>query len=224
MPRTPLIQPDAVDGQLAEFYDAVTALIGRVPNSMRTLAHAPYPTMLLLPFIVATQREWPGTHISGRLKELVVIKTSQLNECAYCLAHNTSLGQAAGITEEQIAALSTDEYKTSDLFDERERAAILWAEHITLRTAGKRDDVYAEVREQFSEAEIIELTLVSSLFNMFNRITDGLALDIEDQAEVDRIRSSLVLDPKRLGTYLRWLADNWPDEFETLNAQAAAAA
>ena len=149
MARLPLIQPDSVDRELADFYDAATDMVGRVPHSIRTVAHSPFLAMLLLPFNVAVQREWPGTHLSGRIKELVVIKTSQLNECAYCLAHNTSLGQVAGITEEHIVALSSDEYRTSDMFDDRERAAIAWAEHMTRGTAGKNDAVFAQVRAQF---------------------------------------------------------------------------
>jgi uncharacterized peroxidase-related enzyme len=224
MARIPAIPPDAVDGELAEFYEAVAGMIGRVPNSVRTMAHAPFLAMLLLPFQVATQREWPGTGISGRLKELVVIKTSHINGCEYCFAHNTALGEAAGITHDQVIALSSDDYPDSDMFDERERAAIAWAEHVTRRTARGRGDVYAMVKAAFSDAEIVELTLVCGLFNMINRINDSLALDIEEKAEVDRIKGSLVLDPARMGAYLRWLADHWPDEFETLNREAADAA
>lgn len=224
MSRVPLIQPEFVDDELADFYDAATDMLGRVPHSIRTFAHAPFLAMLLLPFNAAVQREWPGTHLSGRIKELVVIKTSQINECEYCLAHNTSLGQAAGITEEHVVALSSDEYRTSDLFDERERAAVAWAEHMTRRTAGKNDAVFAQVRAQFSDAEIIELTFVCGLFNMINRINDSLALAIEDQSEVNRIQGTLRLDPARLGGYLHWLADHWPNEFETLNEQARVAA
>ncbi len=224
MPLISPIPPEAVDGELAEFYEAVSGMIGRVPNSVRTMAHAPFLAMLMLPFQVATQREWPGTSISGKLKEMVVIKTSHVNECEYCFAHNTALGEAAGITHDQVIALSSSEYLTSDLFDARERAAIVWAEHMTRRTAGRNERVYATVRAQFSAAEIVELTLICGLFNMINRINDSLGLEIEEKAEVDRIKGSLVLDPAKMGAYLRWLADHWPDEFETLNRKAADAA
>jgi uncharacterized peroxidase-related enzyme len=224
MSRIPLIQPDSVDGALADFYAAATDMIGRVPHSVRTYAHSPFVAMLMLPLNVAIQREWPGTELSGRIKELVVIKTSQVNECAYCFAHNTSLGQAAGITEEHVIALSGHEYWISDLFDERERLAIAWAEHVTRRTASQNDELYAKLQEHFSHAEIVELTFVCGLFNMINRLNDTLGLEIEDQGEVDRIQGTLRADPARMGEYLRWLADNWPDEFETLKGEARAAA
>ncbi|MEK9797148.1 MAG: carboxymuconolactone decarboxylase family protein, partial [Alphaproteobacteria bacterium] len=170
MPLLTPIPPEAVDGELDAFYSAVAEMVGRVPNSVRTMAHNPFLAMLFLPFQVATQREWPGTHISGRLKELVVIKTSHINECEYCFAHNTALGEAAGITHDQVIALSSDDYRTSELFDDREKLALEWAEAMTRRTAGRDEALYARMRELFSDAEIVELTLVCGLFNMINRI------------------------------------------------------
>lgn len=224
MPLLKPIAPEAVDGELADFYQAVNDMIGRVPNSVRSMAHAPFLAMLFLPFQVATQREWPGTHISGRLKELVVIKTSHINECEYCFAHNTALGEAAGITHDQVIALSSDDYKTSTLFDDREKLALEWAEAMTRRTAGHDEALYARMRAIFSAAEIVELTLICGLFNMVNRINDSLGLEIEESAEVNRIKSTLQMDPARMGTYLRWLAGHWPNEFDTLNEKAAQAA
>jgi len=224
MARIPLIQPEAVDGELADFYDAVTSMVGRVPHSMRTLAHAPLLAMLLLPFNAANQREWPGARLSGRIKEMVVIKTSHVNGCDYCYAHNTTLGQAAGITHEQIIDMSSDDYLQSADFTDREKAAVLWAEHVTRNTAQKNDAVYDRVKALFSNAEIVELTLICAMFNMINRINDCLEIDIEEQPEIDKIKGTLVLDPERVKTYLHWLADHWPSEFDTINQQAADAA
>jgi AhpD family alkylhydroperoxidase len=141
MARIPLIEPEAVDGELEEFYGAVTALLGRVPHFYRTISHAPLLAMLFLPINAANQRQWPGARLSGKIKELVVIKTSHVNGCDYCYAHNTSLGQAAGITHEQIIDLSSDDYLDSGSFSEREKAAVLWAEHVTRNTAQKRGDI-----------------------------------------------------------------------------------
>ena len=202
MARIPLIEPEAVDGELDEFYGAVTALLGRVPHFYRTISHAPLLAMLFLPINAANQRQWPGARLSGRIKEMVVIKTSHVNGCDYCYAHNTALGQAAGITHEQIIDLSCDDYMDSSDFSEREKAAVLWAEHVTRNTAQQRGDVYEQVKAQFNDAEIVELTLVCAMFNMINRINDSLEIEIEAQPEIDKIKGTLVLDPERIGTYL----------------------
>ena len=224
MARVPVINPENAPDELRHFYEAVTGLVGRVPNAYRTMAHAPYLAMLFLPFQAANQREWPGVRMSGKIKEMVIIKTSHINGCEYCYAHNTALGEAAGISHDQVIAMSSDDYLTSDLFDARERAAIEWAEHMTKNTAASRDDVYERVAAQYSEAEIVELTLICSMFNMINRFNDSLKLTIEDQSEVDKIRGTVHIDPGNIKTYLRWLADNWPDDFDDLNERAGAAA
>ncbi len=224
MARIPLVEPEAVDGELEEFYGAVTALLGRVPHFYRTISQAPLLAMLFLPINAANQREWPGARLSGRIKELVVIKTSHVNGCDYCYAHNTSLGQAAGITHEQIIDMSSDDYLSSANFTERERAAVLWAEHVTRNTAQKRDDVYEQVKAQFSDAEIVELTLICAMFNMINRVNDALDITIEEQPEIDKIQGSLVLDPQKMSDYLHWLADNWLQDFEAINRRAEKAA
>lgn len=95
----------------------------------------------------------------------------------------------------------------------REKAAVLWAEHVTLNTARSRDDVFDIVRQQFNEAEIIDLTLVCSYFNMFNRITDSLKMPIEIQSEVDKIKASVNLDPAKVKSYLETVVAKWPSRF-----------
>ena len=223
-PRIRRIEPEAIDGDFRDGYGAVTARLGRAPHFYRTISNAPFLAMLFLPINAAAQREWPGTRISGKVKEMGVIKTSHTNGCDYCYAHNTSLGQAAGITHEQIIAMSSDDYLTSDLFNEREKAAILWAENMTRNTAQANTEAFDRMRANFTEGEIVEVSMLCSMFNMINRINDSLDVLIEEQPEIDKIQTSLHLDPVKMGDYLRWLADHWPNEFETMNKQAEDAA
>ena len=88
--------------------------------------------------------------------------------------------------------------------------AILWAEHVTLNTAKEENGVFEQVREEFSEEEVVELTLMSGFFNLFNRLTDSLHIPIENQAEVDKIKRSVNLDPAKVKTYLGMLVNDWP--------------
>jgi len=101
----------------------------------------------------------------------------------------------------------------SDLLTDREKAAVLWADHVTKNTARSRDDVYELVASRFTPAEMVELTMMTSFFNMFNRITDSLRIDIELPNEVDKIKRSVDLDPANLKRYLETLLENWPDDF-----------
>ncbi len=225
MQRLPKIERENISGDLEHFYDAVTQLLGRVPNFYRTISHAPWLAMLLLPFNAAVQRQWPGSRLPGRTKELVVIKTSHVNGCRYCYAHNTALGQAAGITHEEIIEISSDDYLQSTTLSEAEKVAVQWAESVTVNKAGKDDDLYAVMKRLFSEEEIVELTMVTAMFNMINRLTDCLQVPIEEQDEIDLIKPSLNLDPAKVQAYAAWVAQFWPEkDFATLREQAGAAA
>ncbi|WP_136658182.1 carboxymuconolactone decarboxylase family protein [Nitratireductor sp. XY-223] len=225
MQRMPMIERENISGDLEVFYDSVTALLGRVPRFYRTIASAPWLAMCFLPINATAQRQWPGTRISGRVKELVVIKTSHVNGCDYCYAHNTALGAAAGITHDEVIEMSSDDYLDSKTLSDAEKAAIRWAEAMTRNTAGRDDALFAELKEHFSDGEIIEISMVCAMFNMINRLTDSLGVPIEEQAEIDLIKPSLHLDPAKIKDYVTWMAGFWPDaDFESLNRQAAEAA
>lgn len=225
MQRMPKIERDNISGDLDRFYGAVTGLLGRVPNFYRTISHAPWMAMLLLPFNAAVQRQWPGSRMSGRIKELVVIKTSHVNGCRYCYAHNTALGEAAGIAHDEVVEISSDDYLNSKTLSDKEKLAVQWAEAVTLNTAATRDDLFAEMKRHFTDAEIVEITMVSAMFNMINRLNDSLQVPVEMQDEVNLIKRSLNLDPAKIQAYVGWLAEFWPEtDFDSLNRQAEKAA
>ena len=101
----------------------------------------------------------------------------------------------------------------SNVLSDREKAAVLWAEHVTLNTARSRDDVFEAVAAQFTEPELVELTLMSGFFNMFNRLMDSLRVDIEPQSDVDKIQRSLHLEPAKVKAYVETILATWPDSF-----------
>ena len=84
-------------------------------------------------------------------------------------------------------------------------------EHVTRNTARAREDVFEEVRRRFSEVEIVELTLMSGLFNRF---TDSLRLPVEEQSEVDKIKRSVRLAPEKVRACLEGLGASplWKQE------------
>jgi alkylhydroperoxidase family enzyme len=91
------------------------------------------------------------------------------------------LGQALGLTDAEFAALQTDEYKTSALFDEREKAVMAWAEAMTLNTAKHDDQVWNELSRLFTDAEIVEVSLITGMFNMINRLNDSFRTELESE-------------------------------------------
>ncbi len=103
------------------------------------------------------------------LMELVKIRASQINGCAFCLSMHTREARANGEAEERIYLLNA--WRESPLYSERERAALAWTEAVTLVSEGHvPDTVFAEARAQFSEEELVKLTLLVTTINAWNRI------------------------------------------------------
>lgn len=103
------------------------------------------------------------------LAELVRIRASQLNGCAFCLDLHTREARARGDSEQRLALLNA--WRHSPLFDARERAALAWTEALTLVGEGHvPDDVYQEAHAIFSQEELVKLALLVGAINTWNRI------------------------------------------------------
>jgi len=125
--------------------------------------------------MLALQKVVESGGLEKPLLELIKIRASQINKCAYCLFMHTRDARKAGESEERIYLLEA--WRESPLYTARERAALAWTEALTLLPeAGAPDDVYAEVAAQFSEAEIASLTLAIATINAWNRFGVGFRL------------------------------------------------
>ena len=103
------------------------------------------------------------------LFELVKIRASQLNSCAYCLDMHTKDARLAGETEQRIYALNA--WRETPFFTERERAALEWTEAVTrVGDTHVPDEIYDRVSRQFEEAELVALTMGVIVINGWNRL------------------------------------------------------
>ena len=103
------------------------------------------------------------------LIEVVKLRASQINGCAYCVDMHTKDARAEGETEQRLYAVSV--WEETPFFTERERAALAWTEAVTL--VGQEhvpDDVYQQARGSFSETELVNLTLAIIVINGWNRL------------------------------------------------------
>ncbi len=112
-------------------------------------------------------------HASGldrTLLDLIKLRASQINGCAYCIDMHWKDLRAAGQSEQRLYGL--DAWRESPYYTERERAALAWTEAVTLVTDGHvPDEVFEEVRKQFNESEIAYLTLAVAAINSWNRFS-----------------------------------------------------
>jgi AhpD family alkylhydroperoxidase len=106
------------------------------------------------------------------LLELVKIRASQLNACAFCLHMHTSEARTAGESERRLYLL--DAWQESQLYTARERAALAWTEALTLVSETHApDDAYEAVKAQFTPKEIVDLTMAICQINSWNRLMVG---------------------------------------------------
>jgi AhpD family alkylhydroperoxidase len=107
--------------------------------------------------------------LEGSLIHLIKLRASQINGCAYCLDMHWKDLRALGETEQRLYSL--DAWRECAWFSDRERAALAWTEAVTLITSGHvPDTVYDDVRRQFSDKELSDLTLAVATINAWNRL------------------------------------------------------
>lgn len=119
--------------------------------------------------VMAIEKYVRSCGLERSLLELVRLRASQINGCAYCIDMHTKDARAEGETEQRLYALSA--WHETPFYSDRERAALAWTEAVTLVNRDHvPDDVYRETRRHFSEKEIVDLTLAVIAINSWNRL------------------------------------------------------
>lgn len=119
--------------------------------------------------MLAMERFVRSSGLEHELIELVKIRASQMNGCAYCLDMHTKDARAAGETEQRIYVLSA--WREASFYTQRERAALGWTEAVTkLGPHGVPDEIFQTARQQFSEEELVNLTMAIVAINGWNRL------------------------------------------------------
>jgi AhpD family alkylhydroperoxidase len=199
------VENDTDDEEARVFFGHVEGLMGRVANALRVAAQVPEIAQPLVGFMIPAIRTEITNNVPVRIKTLVILKTSFINGCNYCIGHNSSLGRSLGFSEEEIEAIDGD-FRNSDFFSPAEKAAIAWAEYLTERTYRQHPEAMPELKAHFTEPQIVEITMVSGFFNFWNRFVDSLQIDLEPEKMVGNIKKSKVIDPQ---DYLAFMRDCW---------------
>jgi uncharacterized peroxidase-related enzyme len=187
MPRISRLQRNEVSSSAVAIYDRYLQDRGNVPNMFRTMAHRPEIFETIIAHMEAVLNT--GT-LTKALKELVIVRTSQLNRTPYCLASHTAICRRLGWSDAQLAAL--DQPASGD-FTDREKVAIHLAEVMTLDAHGYSDADFNRLRSFFSEGEVVELMAAIGLFNYFNRFNDLLQMEPTQPASKEELETAGVV-------------------------------
>lgn len=123
--------------------------------------------------LIAVEETIAASGLEQSLLELVKVRASQMNGCAFCIHMHVKDALKHGETDMRLHLL--DAWRESPLYSERERAALTWTESLTrVAAAGAPDADYELLKSQFNETEIAYLTLAIATINMWNRVQIGL--------------------------------------------------
>jgi AhpD family alkylhydroperoxidase len=106
--------------------------------------------------------------IDKQLLELIKLRASQINGCAFCVQYHILMAESLGMSADKLNLVVV--WREAPLFSARERAALAWTEALTLLTAGVSDEVYAQAAAEFSEKELAYLTSAVASINVWNRL------------------------------------------------------
>src|SRR6201987_1196346 len=119
--------------------------------------------------LMALENQVTSSGLEQSLIELVKTRASQINGCAFCINMHTQDARKHGETEQRLYLLNA--WRESPVYTDRERAALAWTEAVTLISETHApDEVYDDVRAQFSEAETVNLTMLIATINSWNRL------------------------------------------------------
>jgi len=169
MARIALIAPETASAEVLEIYEKT--LRGRPGNAQKALAHRPEMLKNFLSFYASV-----GRSLDRKLYELIYIRVSLINGCHYCTQHHVASSKRVGLTAKDWAALKAGDYSG---YSEKERVVLFYVEKLTRTPHDVSDSDFVSLRKQFSDAEIVDLHLLTGLANLTNRFTDPLGLEVE---------------------------------------------
>lgn len=169
MPRLEPLADDKAPAEAQSIFAAINDQFGLVPNIFRTMAYQP----AILEAVTSLNRAIQGD-LPDKYRELAYLKSSKVNGCAYCGQHHTQAAAGAGVTDAQIKAIDND--ATGDLFDEKEKAVLRFAEQLT-KTADVDEAIVEQLKGFLSDPQLVQLAATVGLANFTNRFNH--AFDIE---------------------------------------------
>jgi uncharacterized peroxidase-related enzyme len=177
MARVRSIGSDELPPDLAKIYEDFAGSYGPFRNQVAVFAHVPAALRHLMPLLMELRA---AKTLPKRYLELAIVTVSKLNECHYCVAHHKPFLAVEGVSPE--GADKVLDYADHPEFDAVDRLVVEYSIAAWTKSNRVPEKLFARLREHFSEAQIVELTLRITLCGFFNRFND--ALGIEEEAEV----------------------------------------
>lgn len=184
MARVRDIEPDELPPDLAAIYREFAGSYGPFRNQVAVFAHVPAALRHLMPLLLELRA---ARTLPKRYLELAIVTVSKLNACDYCVAHHTPFLAVEGVSP--AGAERLPDYRDHPELDATDRLVVEYAIAAWERPNRIPDALFARLRERFTEAQIVELTLRITLCGFFNKFNDALRIEEEPEA-VERLAAA----------------------------------
>jgi AhpD family alkylhydroperoxidase len=193
-PLVSLVSKEQAPPEVREVFDAGEALYGRILHTWQALAQRPPILTAYMPYLRSIVG--PG-ELDQRIKELVEVRTAVLNRCLYSTSHRVRSARAAGVGDEDLAAVARGDLSG---FDERERLALELCEELTVRPSSVPfaaapqlvdDGMLAQCKERFSDPELVELVATIAIWNALARFHRVMGFELDMDAPPEAVAEQL---------------------------------
>ena len=172
MARVSDVPPEKVPEDVRNTYLRFASGYGPFRDQVGVFAHVPSAVKHLMGMLLELREQ---RNVPYRYIELAIVAVSKLNECHYCVAHHKPLLEIEGVSPEGAERIL--DYREHPELDDVDKLVVEYAIAVTETPQRIRDNVFERLRAQFTEAQIVELTLRISLCGFFNRFNDALQID-----------------------------------------------
>ncbi len=186
MARVRSIPSSELPPDLADVYERFTGGYGPFRNQVAVFAHVPAALRHLMPMLMELRE---AKTLPKRYLEIAIVVVSKLNECHYCVAHHKPFLAVEGLSPRAIDHILDP---ANPELDEVDRLVVEYATAAWEAPNRIRDGLFERLRQHFTEAQIVELTLRTTLCGFFNRFND--ALQIEEEPDAQEKLASLAAD------------------------------
>ena len=189
MARVRDVEIDEVPEDVRPTYARFTREYGPFLNQVRVFAHRPVVLKHLMGLLLDLADE---ALLSKRYLEIALVVVSQLNECEYCVAHHNPRLVRLGLAPETVAGILEPDCPGLNAV---ERLVRDYAMQVTNRPQAIDEALFAELKNHFNEAEIVELTLRTTLCGFFNSFCDAMGIEMEEGVLEDLLASGSAPEP-----------------------------
>jgi uncharacterized peroxidase-related enzyme len=181
MARVSDVQIDAVPDDVKPVYERFASEYGPFLNQVRVFAHRPSAVKHIMGLLLDLKDE---QILPKRYLEIVLVAVSKLNACEYCVAHHTPRLIEQGLPPETVSNILEPDCPGLDAVDRLVRD---YAVAVTEHPQTMRDKIFDDLKQHFTEEQIVELTLRTALCGFFNRFNDALMIGMEDGVVADML-------------------------------------